>query len=292
MTRMMARLAIAACAAAYASGGGSPHQNVPEQSSEPPVFRSEANEVEAVVRVVDQHGNAISGLQRENFQILDNGKPQKIRSFRQQPATASQEPVPARNGMAATTPTIERRFIAIFFDDRHSPAGDFENVQKAAKHFVRENLDSRDRVGIFKASHNGEVTFTNDKAKLLAEIESLRPQPALTAGSGGCPRLDLYEAYAIVNNSDPSVLEVAKERVFDCECPPPHGSCERPSDYVLQSQAEAAAGALWNRERIEVQNTFFEISVTIGSLNTLPGRRMLILASSGFLGGTLEREIG
>ena len=105
MTRMMARLAIAACAAAYASGGGSPHQNVPEQSSEPPVFRSEANEVEAVVRVVDQHGNAISGLQRENFQILDNGKPQKIRSFRQQPATASQERAPggtvaARSGGA------------------------------------------------------------------------------------------------------------------------------------------------------------------------------------------------
>ena len=44
-------------------------------------FRVEVNYVEEDVRVVDRDGNFVRGLKQEDFQVLEDGKPQKVQTF-------------------------------------------------------------------------------------------------------------------------------------------------------------------------------------------------------------------
>src|SRR6202035_5174017 len=139
----------------------------------------EHNEVEVVVTVRDRNGEPVSNLTQSEFEIRDNGKVQTISAFALQGATKrSATPQPARTpsteATSASLQTAPRRFVALFFDDMHTEPGDFARVQKAARQFVQESLGREDRVAIFKASENGEVTFTNDKPTLLSTIDGLR----------------------------------------------------------------------------------------------------------------------
>ncbi len=58
-------------------------QAVPQQQSKPPEYSIslESNLVVLDVLVTDEDGNVLSGLKKENFRILDNGKPQIITHF-------------------------------------------------------------------------------------------------------------------------------------------------------------------------------------------------------------------
>jgi VWFA-related protein len=58
-------------------------QAVPQQQSKPPEYSIslESNLVVLDVLVTDEDGNVLSGLKKENFRVLDNGKPQIITQF-------------------------------------------------------------------------------------------------------------------------------------------------------------------------------------------------------------------
>src|SRR5687768_14269633 len=44
-------------------------------------FKVEVNYVEEDVRVVDRDGNFVRGLKQEDFQVFEDGKPQKVQTF-------------------------------------------------------------------------------------------------------------------------------------------------------------------------------------------------------------------
>jgi VWFA-related protein len=152
-------------------------QDQPQPQPPPPIFRAEHNEVEVVVTVRDRSGEPVSNLRQSEFEIRDNGKVQTISSFALQNATPQLAPSPTA-APSAGIQTAPRRFVALFFDDALTEPGEFARVQKAAGQFVEKSLGPEDRVAIFKASESGEVTFTNDKPKLLAAIDGLRAHPS------------------------------------------------------------------------------------------------------------------
>ena len=51
------------------------------QAQQVPVFEAEANLMEIEVRVTDGRGQAVAGLSKEDFQLLEDGKPQEIATF-------------------------------------------------------------------------------------------------------------------------------------------------------------------------------------------------------------------
>lgn len=267
--------------------------------TQPPVFRAEHNEVEVVVMVRDRNGQPVSNLKQSDFEIHDNGKLQKISSFAilgatRQPTTPQPMATtsPAAGASTATTlEPVQRRFVALFFDDVHTEPGDFARVQKAADQFVQENLASEDRVAIFKASENGEVTFTNDKPKLLATIDGLRAHPAEnTSTVTQCPRIANYEAYLIANNLDPEALNIVTERLLDCTCPPPRTTGCPPLDD-LKTMAKGDAEQIWQSQENASRRLLGALDLTVRVLGAMPGRRTLVLSSSGFLSGNLEVDV-
>jgi VWFA-related protein len=287
------------CVAVASSGrwvGPFQQQDQSQSQTQPPIFRAEHNEVEVVVTVRDRNGESISNLTQSEFTIRDNGKVQTISAFAlqgatQRSATPQPTPTPSTEATSASLQTYPRRFVALFFDDTHTEPGDFARVQKAARQFVQESLGPEDRVAIFKASENGEVTFTNDKPKLLAAIDALRVHPATnTSTVTQCPRITNYEAYLIANNLDPEALNIVTERLLDCTCPPPRTTgCPQLDD--LKPMARGDSEQIWQSQENASRRLLAALDLTVGVLGTAPGRRMLVLSSSGFLSGNLERDV-
>src|SRR5262245_32166228 len=58
-----------------------PSQPSPQQPTPPPTFRVEVNYVEVDATVTDAAGNPVSDLTAADFEVLEEGKPQKISAF-------------------------------------------------------------------------------------------------------------------------------------------------------------------------------------------------------------------
>src|SRR5207253_7632090 len=73
------------CATAFVAAQAAPQAPATAQadtSAAPEVtFKAEVNYVEEDVRVVDRQGNFVKGLKREDFQVAEDNKPQKISTF-------------------------------------------------------------------------------------------------------------------------------------------------------------------------------------------------------------------
>src|SRR5579862_3860105 len=96
-------------------------------------IKVEVNLVLVPVVVKDPSGNAVPGLKKEDFQLLDNGKPQAVSTFSVETAesgSARTEAKPVENeaekraaeasGAGAAKPSeLPRRFVALVFDDSH-----------------------------------------------------------------------------------------------------------------------------------------------------------------------------
>jgi len=110
-----------------------------------PQFRINVQRNLVVVGVVvrDANGQAVGGLHKEDFRLLDDGQPQEIANFavevpkpqqeaaRAQAATA----IPAGTTAAVSPPpatAVPQRSIALFFDDLHGKPEEFQRSRDAA----------------------------------------------------------------------------------------------------------------------------------------------------------------
>jgi VWFA-related protein len=122
------------------------------------VIKTNVNEVDLFFTVTDKRGNFVTGLKRENFGLLDDGRPPE-RVFRFQ----QQTDLPLRVGvMMDTSSSIRQRFH-------------FE--QEAATDFFLQVLHRNDRAFVegFDVQLNLSQGFTNNVDLLDTGIAKLRP---------------------------------------------------------------------------------------------------------------------
>jgi VWFA-related protein len=234
--------------------------------------QSDLVEVPAVVR--DVHGNAVGNLKKEDFLLFDNGKPQTISSFSILAGAASP------GSAVETTPPL---FVALFFDDVNTNISNLNFARDGAIKFIRKGLDPGERVGIFTASGTLSLDFTDDVQKLLETLAKLCLFQRMRAqGPGACPPLGTYQAWVIKHDSggqtDAYIGAVRSAR--GCGCTNDADTCVRKEAQLLVGIAEDRA-----------VDTFDSISYVIKHLGQMAGRRVLVLASSGFLSLSLNQEM-
>ncbi len=257
------------------------------------VFRVDTKSVDIGVVVRDSHGRAISGLTKDNFQIHDNGKEREIGSFAVDSsagpaaqATAPQaspslpEPVEKSDAPAKSAPS-RQQFIALYIDDVNAKDGqhlnDLKQTQDAAQKFVKEALKPEVQIGIFTASGAQTLDFTTDVAKLIETIGNVRAHARLS--ESGCPAP--YLAYLIVVRNDRQALnELMAPRDLDSKA------------QVRQCRISGIQQAeeTWRQARQISADTLDSIGHVADRLGKMPGTRVLLLASSGFLTATLEQQ--
>jgi len=166
------------------------------QDQPTPTFRANTNLVIVNVAVKDKSGKAIEDLKKEQFTLLEDGKPQTIAVFDVQrlngetlpaleaPAPAlktrgaAEETKPATAPAAPVTPDQlkDRRLIAMFFDLSSMQPAEQIRARDAAVKFIDTQMTASDMVSIMTLTNELRVVqdFTNDRETLLTVIQSLR----------------------------------------------------------------------------------------------------------------------
>jgi VWFA-related protein len=252
--------------------------------------QSDLVEVPTVVR--DAKGNAISGLTKADFLLFDNGKPQTISTFSVLGGQGNAIPRKGSSAEAeAPSPVpVQPRYVALFFDDVNLAEANvnkaFSNLnfaREGAIKFIRKGLDSGERIGIFTASGTLSLEFTDDAQRLLDTIAKLSLLPRMPdQGPGACPRETPYQAWVIVHlpQTTPE-FGAAVGAAMACGCTPAAVAVA-----CAQREADTLVGFA---ERFSL-DTFASISQVIRHLGEMPGRRVLVMTSAGFLTLSLQRD--
>jgi len=157
--------------------------------------------VNVVVR--DKQGNIIRGLKKDDFTVLEDGKPQSLSSFdfeetdtQALPPLTSQPTIMGvlKNGPANTAPAVEdnkfdfhgRRVMILFFDLSSMQPEEIERSVNSGIQFVEKQMTAADLVAV--ASLGSAITvnqdFTSDREALRKAIAALNPASGLGYENG------------------------------------------------------------------------------------------------------------
>jgi VWFA-related protein len=270
-------------------------QNIPEDEirvgsrpyvpTTPNTVRVKSNLVEVPVVVRDEHGKVIAGLEKESFEVDDRGKKQTISFFAVETAprmSATQVDTTPSLGEAPApvAPAAMRtpRYVGFYFDDFSMPLGDLDFSRDAAKQFVREDIEPGDKVGVFTSSTAVFQDFTDERQKLLDALGQIRVhQRKANEGPSACPNLTPIQAYLLMQtyNSASDDLDLGIEQALACHA---CGNKKNCVPFVLAAARETLAlSEQFSDDTLEI------IGDVILHLSKMPGKRMLVVASSGFM---------
>ena len=232
----------------------------PQQPSGSPVptFRVQVDAIEIEAFVTDEQGKPVTGLTREDFQVLEDGKPQGITSF-------SQVDIPfepragARNLSAAAEPDVvandhsDGRVYMFALDE--VPPDVALQARVFLKRFLERHFAANDRGAVvFLGRQNSMAgqTFTNDARLLLAAVERY------TGGFG------VEKAPAAPAVEDPNA---------------PGAQALSPAAAAVQGRLQAAG-----RKRIESYNAAKQAEASIAGRGKLSGLEAAVTAIASLRG--------
>jgi VWFA-related protein len=271
-------------------------QYTPQAGAAQEAIRARAELVLLPVVVRDAKGQAIAGLTKDDFVVLDSSKAQTITAFSVEALSGS--PAAAAPGAPtapppATAPGSRLRHVAMFFDDLNSPLGDIVAARTAAENFVREGLETRDRVGIFTSSSTVTLEFTDSPKALLDSLGQIRSNVKEGAESPtACPPITAWQAHLIINMRDSAAIELGIAEGLAMGCLQP-----TEGKQGLAQTNDLHAGVVKNRAEVVLSmveqgsfQTLSRMSNVIRYLAKTPGDHLLLLASSGFF--TRSPQVG
>jgi VWFA-related protein len=182
-TRFLALLSIAVLAASPAAQQAPAPQ--PAEPQQPPLtFKVEVNYVEIDATVTDPQGNFVTGLTRDDFEILENGKPQNISIFAPVniPVERADPPLFAAAPIEPDVRTNRREFdgrvFVLVLDDLHTGVQRTPRLKVAARQFVERFVGANDLVAIVSTggAKGTSQDFTTSRRRLLDAIDRISGQ--------------------------------------------------------------------------------------------------------------------
>src|SRR2546423_6106325 len=270
-------------------------QNEEVSSQETPTtFKVSVDLVLVRVVVRDSQGKVVSNLKKEDFQLYDNRKLQTISSFSletPEKRTASAVASTAVENSSSSADVAEgkavvlpQRFVSMVFDDVHLSMADAVFVRDSATRFFGA-LAASDRVSLSTTSGQLTQEFTDDHEKLSKALLGILPHPLTGQGLHDCPEVSYYQADLIVNKSDVQALAVATDDALQCAF-----SGDTRMIAAAQSLAQAAANRMVAQGDNETQYAYRHLEDVVRRLASMPGQRVLVLVSPGFISSTLQSE--
>ena len=264
----------------------------------PATFKVRVNEVLMRVVVRDQKGQVVTNLRKEDFQLFDNRKPQTISSFSAEtPDSLALKPdatVTAAGDLpvdtdaeikAAVAKKMPQRFVALLFDDAHLSMEDAVFVREAGTRLFG-SLAPSDRVGIFTSSGQLTESFTADRELLHKALLGIVPH-SVAGGSGfrDCPDISYYQADLIENKHDSQALALATEDAVQCAF-----SGDETKAAMAQPIAEGSSRRALSRGDQDTEFAYRHIEEVMRKLSVMPGQRIMVLVSPGFIPSSLWSE--
>lgn len=258
--RLLLAALLLAAAAPPASGQAAVPDDAAPQEPSPPVFSDvvDVGVVNIDVRVTDRGGRPVHGLERDDFVVLQDGRPVEIVNFYAvedgRPVPAGEEAAPAAAAPAPAelpraVPPDQRLWLVVFLDNYNLDPLERDRVLPALRSFLFDSLRPGDQAMIvtFDRSLDVRLPFTGDEALLVETVEGL-------AGDSGFRPLRRRAQAELL------------------------GSIDRADSG---RQALLLARAYAEELRHEVDVTVRALEGLVESLGGLPGRKALLHVSSG-----------
>ncbi len=224
--------------------------------------------------VTDKSGNPVTDLTARDFRVTDDGKPQNIQTFAldfidptesEEVKVSAATPKPQREAIKQNAP--RPRLISIVIDDLTMEAApgpgsimDFPRLADAMRKFIKEDIGPTDQVAILSGSRNVQFPFTDNKQRLLEELDSV-------------PR-KLNTSWAFRDMPDYLAWIYANDFQVD------------PMLQLMQKQGEWRKIAAI-RQNAEIQsrtrNLLYAIRQHLRTLRHFEGVKMVVLFSDGFI---------
>jgi VWFA-related protein len=257
-------------------------QSTPSQGED--VVRVNTVLVQTDVTVFDRRGTFVEDLKREQFVLKVDGKPREISFFEKVRAGSHSEEaqLAAARGSAiggntggAPIPLDRGRTVFLFVDDVHVSASDIVQVRESLKRFVDRTMGQNDEVAIITTS--GQIGFlqqlTNNKAVLRAAIDRVTSR-FQNSHDAERPAMSEYQA-VLVEHNDVDVLGFFIDALRK----------EFPGlpRQVAGDMVRMRASAMLQQAGTITTNTLAVLEGLVKSTARLPGRKLVLFFSGGFL---------
>jgi VWFA-related protein len=150
----------------------------PQNQTPPPTFRLEVNYVEVDAIVTDAAGNPVSDLTAGDFEVLEDGKPQKISAFSlvNIPIQRADRPLFSPSAIEPDVQSnrqVDGRVYLIVVDDLHINPLRSARAKAAARRFLERYFAANDIAAIVYTSGRSDAgqEFTSNRRLLLAAVD-------------------------------------------------------------------------------------------------------------------------
>ena len=164
---------------AIAGQGGGTQTPAPDAQQPAVTFRAEVNYVEVDARVVDAQGNFVTTLSQDDFEILEDGKPQQVSVFSLVNIPVERQPRPlfanrpVERDVQTNVSASNGRVYLIVLDDLHTTPLLATRTRNAARQFVERYMGANDIAAVVHTSGRAEASqeFTSNPRLLLSAID-------------------------------------------------------------------------------------------------------------------------
>ena len=151
----------------------------PRAQTAQPRFRTEVNVVEVDASVVDDQGHPVSGLTAADFEVLEDGQPQKIVSFSRVDIALTAAPQflgvdhPVSPDVRSNREPASGRLYVVVLDDMNINPLRIETVRSVAREFIDSYFGAGDIAAVMYTSGRIDASqdFTTDPQLLVASID-------------------------------------------------------------------------------------------------------------------------
>jgi len=213
------------------------------------------------VFVTDKTGNPVKGLTRDDFQVLEDGRPVTISNFYSvdedaRPRTpGSLLPLPPnaprRDGVVVPEPVPEEQklYLIVYIDNFNIRPFNRNRTFLRIRTFLNENIDQDDKVMLvtYNRSFKERVSFTSDPALVNSALFEIEKE----TGYGVHRESDRNDALRDIEDAESVQQAIGKVRAY--------------------------AGSLYNDTMVSID----AIKDLVASLGGLPGRKAILYVSEG-----------
>ncbi|HEX5476127.1 MAG TPA: VWA domain-containing protein [Vicinamibacterales bacterium] len=242
---------LSAILAAQQPAAPAPGAQRPAAGQQPPLtYKVEVNYVEVDATVTDAQGNFVRGLNQNDFQVSEDGKPQSLSIFSlvDIPVEHADPPLFAKNAIPPDVATnkhpAEGRLFVLLLDDLHTGFGRSALLRKAATLFVDRYVGANDEVAVVTTggAAKGSQEFTTNRALILDAISRFAGQKAQSQTLAGIDDALANEDYAAGKSPNTN----AETRMNDIE----RGTKARNALDTVKNVADYLAGIRGRRKAL------------------------------------------
>jgi VWFA-related protein len=174
-------------------------------------FRTEVNYVEVDAVVTDAQGRFVGNLQRGDFQVLEDGKPQELVSFGlvNVPVERADAPLfvkqPIEPDVQTNAKAFDGRVYVLLLDDLHTAMQWTPRVRAGAKRFIERQMGANDLAAVVTTGGDTGAAqeFTGNKRLLMAAVDRFMGRGLRSATMN---KLDDYNRLRSMNMSGDRAL--------------------------------------------------------------------------------------